>query len=103
MFFRTGVVGGLREVPAYPGGPHGGRVELADGGGHGGEREHGPHAQGVGQRERRMRAHALRAHLHSQVHAPPQKQVSERGWLQGGTSGCRTLFADIKLNVPPHY
>ena len=66
----------LGEVPADAGGSHGRRVELPDGGRHGGLGQHGPHPQGVGQRERPVRPHPLRAHLHRQVHAPPQKQVS---------------------------
>ena len=87
----------LRQVPADPGGSHGRRLELADGGGHGGEREHGPHAQGVGQRERGVRPHPLRTHLHRQVHAPPQKQVSEKSSLSRVRRGCVGITSCLYL------
>ena len=73
----------LFAVCADAGWPHRGCVVLPDEGQHRHQRLHGPDTQGVECRHRRVRAHAVWAHVHGALHALAREQVRRdgaRGW-----------------------
>lgn len=63
-------------VPADADGSQRRRVVQSDVGRHGDQRLHRPDVARVGRRERRVRAHAVRTHVHRALHASPRQPVT---------------------------